>query len=500
MNEWEDEVDDDDFDAEEWLENNITINGQPISFDGSNSQERSLTAELLDDAITGAVAGASSLFKKAKNAIASRSTGEVTNEKEDEEIMAEKDPSLKEIFTAMQTELREEIKEAGGFEFTSEKFGQTFNLENNLLNDQGELNLDGEGTIYAWIIAYITKEEWLADRELEAKELHALFRQLVNSCGIYGHQIGLRISNFIEYATAIEDPFIIDQVMISSFEEEYSDLEINREMAESLVENLSGEGLSLLMKENLSAYLVDQEIKKDLYYEDKYAWIQKIKDALNEYISNDHSIKSYALKDTEKDLQSKKSKKSKQTQDMSANEIAKKLFAGNTSNKKQKLNKTPSSAAEMAKGLFQQLEANKQNKEYKKDDKNLAESYFDDRITSGIELSVFDFNEDNYELGAKTLLCILLKHFTQKEFDPDKLQSDDLLLHLSDFDEMIVKNLSANVCNHMQEIGSLTNPEIHFTPDNMNDLKVEHVVLYVQDMVNDHESAYVSMIKDKFSE
>ena len=37
MNEWEDEFDDDDFDAEEWLENNITINGQPISFDGSNS-------------------------------------------------------------------------------------------------------------------------------------------------------------------------------------------------------------------------------------------------------------------------------------------------------------------------------------------------------------------------------------------------------------------------------------------------------------------------------
>ena len=102
----EDEFDDDDFDAEEWLENNITINGQPISFDGSNSQERSLTAELLDDTITGAVAGASSLFKKAKNAIASRSTGEVTNKNEEEEIMVEKDPSLEEIFTAMQTEIR----------------------------------------------------------------------------------------------------------------------------------------------------------------------------------------------------------------------------------------------------------------------------------------------------------------------------------------------------------------------------------------------------------
>ena len=206
--------------------------------------------------------------------------------------MAEKNPSLTEIFSAMQDELRAEIKQAEGFEFTSEKYSQTFNLENNLLNDQGELNLDGEGTIYAWIIAYITKEEWLADRELDAKELYALFRQLINSCGIYGHQIGLRISNFIEYATAMEDSLIIDQVMTLSLEEEYTDLEINKEMAEYLVENLSGEGLSLLMRENLSAYLVDQAIKKDLYYEDKYAWIQKIKDALSEYISNDHSIKS----------------------------------------------------------------------------------------------------------------------------------------------------------------------------------------------------------------
>ena len=169
-------------------------------------------------------------------------------------------------------------------------------------------------------------------------------------------------------------------------------------------------------------------------------------------------------------------------------------------NKKKKSSKTSGSPAEIAKSLFQELEANKQNKENKKDDKNLPESYFDDRITPGIELSVFDFNEDNYELGAKTLLCILLKHFTQKEFDPDKLQSDDLLLHLSDFDDMTVNNLSVNVCNHMQEIGSLTNPEIHFTPDDLSDLKVEHVLLYVQDIANDPESAYVSMIQDKFSQ
>ena len=103
-------------------------------------------------------------------------------------------------------------------------------------------------------------------------------------------------------------------------------------------------------------------------------------------------------------------------------------------------------------------------------------------------------------IWSQNITLYFTKTLYSKEFDPDKLQSDDLLLHLSDFDEMIVKNLSVNVCNHMQEIGSLTNPEIHFTPDDLSDLKVEHVVLYVQDMVNDPESAYVSMIQDKISE
>ena len=61
---------------------------------------------------------------------------------------------------------------------------------------------------------------------------------------------------------------------------------------------------------------------------------------------------------------------------------------------------------------------------------DIPESYFDDRITLGIELTVFDINESNYELGAKTVLCLLLKHFTLRDFDPDTLKLDDSLLHL----------------------------------------------------------------------
>tara|TARA_B100001564_G_scaffold350178_1_gene354255 strand:- start:1537 stop:1929 length:393 start_codon:yes stop_codon:yes gene_type:complete len=129
----------------------------------------------------------------------------------------------------------------------------------------------------------------------------------------------------------------------------------------------------------------------------------------------------------------------------------------------------------------------------------MEDSYLKDRITPGIELSVIDMNAENFEQGARILLCRLLQHFAQKDFDPEKIKSDDLLLDLSGSDENVVKNLSANVCHHMQEIGHLTNPEIPFTPDNLNDLKVKHVVRYVEDMVNDSASAYVQMVKDNES-
>ena len=55
--------------------------------------------------------------------------------------------SLSEIFSVMFGELKEEIKTANSFEFTSKKFNQTFNLEKDLLDDDGKLNVHGEGTI-----------------------------------------------------------------------------------------------------------------------------------------------------------------------------------------------------------------------------------------------------------------------------------------------------------------------------------------------------------------
>ena len=204
--------------------------------------------------------------------------------------------SLSEIFSAMFGELKEEIKTANGFEFISKKFNQTFNLEKDLLDDDGKLNVHGEGTIYAWVIQYITEDKSLANRDFDANELHALFRQLINGCGIYGHQIGLRISNFIEYATQMEDPLILDRIMALTLQEDYAALGTDNDMAEFLVSTLSGEMLSMLMKDNLESYLLDWHgVTKHDYEIDKYAWLQRIKEAMEHRISEEASGKLEAV-------------------------------------------------------------------------------------------------------------------------------------------------------------------------------------------------------------
>ena len=127
--------------------------------------------------------------------------------------MIEKEPPLTEIFVAMLKELEDEIQQAAGFAFSSEKYNQSYNLEKDLLDGEGQMNIEGDGTIYAWVLQYITKEEWLVDREFEATEVRALFQGLINGCGLYGHRKGLRISGFIEYAATLGDPYLIDEIM-----------------------------------------------------------------------------------------------------------------------------------------------------------------------------------------------------------------------------------------------------------------------------------------------
>lgn len=405
--------------------------------------------------------------------------------------------SLSEIFSAMFGELKEEIKTANGFEFTSKKFNQTFNLEKDLLDDDGKLNVHGEGTLYAWVIQYITEDKSLANRDFDANELHALFRQLVNGCGIYGHQIGLRISNFIEYATQMEDPLILDRIMALTLQEDYAALGIDNDMAEFLVSTLSGEMLSMLMKDNHESYLLDWHgVTKHDYEVDKYAWLQRIKEAMEHRISEEASGKLEAVLGSTGG--NKKNKVGAQSSEkLSANDMAKILFQGGNSNSN-KTNGSPKSANELASSLFKSQGAKK--KEDKRKDKEVQKNLIAERTTPGKKLEIIDMNVDNFEEGAKILLCILLNHFTNEEFDPDLLQPDDLLAQLVNFDSQNIINISTNICHHFQELGNLHNPEIQYTANDPEKLSVGDIIAYAEDMVNDSESAYVRMMQDKKSE
>ena len=405
--------------------------------------------------------------------------------------------SLSEIFSAMFGELKEEIKTANGFEFTSKKFNQKFNLEKDLLDDDGKLNVHGEGTLYAWVIQYITEDKSLANRDFDANELHALFRQLINGCGIYGHQIGLRISNFIEYATQMEDPLILDRIMALTLQEDYAALGIDNDMAEFLVSTLSGEMLSMLMKDNLESYLLDWHgVTRHDYEVDKYAWLQRIKEAMEHRISEEASGKLEAVLGSTGG--NKKNKVGAQSSEkLSANDMAKILFQGGNSNSN-KTNGSPKSANELASSLFKSQGAKK--KEDKRKNKEVQKNLIAERTTPGKKLEIIDMNVDNFEEGAKILLCILLNHFTNEEFDPDLLQPDDLLGQLVNFDSQNIINISTNICHHFQELGNLHNPEIQYTANDPEKLSVGDIIAYAEDMVNDSESAYVRMMQDKKSE
>lgn len=405
--------------------------------------------------------------------------------------------SLSEIFSAMFGELKEEIKAANGFEFISKKFNQTFNLEKDLLDDDGKLNVHGEGTIYAWVIQYITEDKSLANRDFDANELHALFRQLINGCGIYGHQIGLRISNFIEYATQMEDPLILDRIMALTLQEDYAALGIDNDMAEFLVSTLSGEMLSMLMKDNLESYLLDWHgVTKHDYEVDKYAWLQRIKEAMEHRISEETSGKLEAVLGSTGG--NKKNKVGAQSSEkLSANDMAKILFQEGNSNSN-KADGSPKSANELASSLFKSQVTKK--KEDKRTNKEVPKNLIAERTTPGKKLEIIDMDVDNFEEGAKILLCILLNHFTNEEFDPDLLQPDDLLGQLVNFDSQNIINISTNICHHFQELGNLHNPEIQYTANDPEKLSVGDVIAYAEDMVNDSESAYVRLMQDKKSE
>lgn len=67
-------------------------------------------------------------------------------------------------------------------------------------------------------------------------------------------------------------------------------------MAKFLVDILSGEMLSMLMRENLESYLLDWHgVTEHDYKVDKYAWLQRIKEAMEHKIAEEISCKVEAI-------------------------------------------------------------------------------------------------------------------------------------------------------------------------------------------------------------
>ena len=202
------------------------------------------------------------------------------------------DLSLTHIYEVMFTELVAEIDKASGFKFTSEKLNGSFDLED-LVDDQGKLKSTQEGTIFSWIKKFIEQDESiLCQRPFDEEDTIPLITYLIRGCALYGHKKGLRIGGFIEYSTATEDYYIVDEVMKISFREDYSDLDIDAEMAKLMVSSLSGEELSLLMREQLNKELKNNGVNKELYDSDKYVWLQTIKNTVKQKIKDDQSTKS----------------------------------------------------------------------------------------------------------------------------------------------------------------------------------------------------------------
>lgn len=112
-----------------------------------------------------------------------------------------------------------------------------------------------------------------------------------------------------------------------------------------------------------------------------------------------------------------------------------------------------------------------------------SEKFLKDRISSGIDVVLYkkeDIDKSNYELATRSIICLLLNHFGVKDIDPKKIKNEDLLLHLANQDNKILTNLNSNIPFHFDEMGTLDNPEILDTPNNKEELTVQHAINYVE--------------------
>ena len=150
-------------------------------------------------------------------------------------------------------------------------------------------------SIFSWVEALLEHHGGADFGSPEHKELEL---NLIRLTAMWGHTNGFRIGNHLEYFESIQDEYVLNHIMGEALAEKYNDCGVTPDNADWLVSKLSGEELNLLIRDDLSRILKNEGVDLKLVKADQYAWLQKIKDGLQDAKKNEVSTKNLLVKET----------------------------------------------------------------------------------------------------------------------------------------------------------------------------------------------------------
>lgn len=183
------------------------------------------------------------------------------------------------------------------FEFFSRDYthscgGFRYDLEN--LSRKTE---DSESqSIFSWVEALLERHGGAEKGSSEHKDLEL---NIIRLTAMWGHANGFRIGKHLEYFESIEDDYVVNYIMGEALAEKYGECGVKSDNADLLISNLNGEELGLLIRDDLSLKLKNVGVNVELLSADQYAWLQRIKDGLEDLKKNEISAKNFLIQETE---------------------------------------------------------------------------------------------------------------------------------------------------------------------------------------------------------
>ena len=150
-------------------------------------------------------------------------------------------------------------------------------------------------SIFSWIEALLEQH---GEQDLGSSEHEELELNLIRLTAMWGHTNGLRINKHLEYFESIGDDYVLNHIMGEALAEKYTECGVDSDNADWLVSRLTGEELSLLIRDDFSVTLKDAGVNAELLGEDQYAWMQRIKEGLKDIKKIDASVKSLLVQET----------------------------------------------------------------------------------------------------------------------------------------------------------------------------------------------------------